>query len=260
MNGHSTARRSGASGIRRVLAERATSDSAAADHPISGLLALAGVRHALRIPLAPTLAAAGVLALAAVESRMVLRIVCTVGGWAFVRTLRGPAGERVRVLSQGGVYQSASYVGARRSEPVFAYIEAFDAVFAAEGALCAATGHGVERVLALGGGGFSWPKHALTSHLGFSMDVVETDPVVVAAARRWFFLDELERRVGGRLHVIETDGRAFLEERAARIAGLEADMTLTAGAKPDALRYDAIVNDNFIGGEPVRALVTVEAA
>ena len=205
------------------------------------------------------LAAAGVLALIAVAARRAPRIVRTAGGWAFVRTLRDPEGVRVRVLSQGGVYQSASYVGARRSEPVFAYIKAFDAVFAAEGALRAATGHGVERVLALGGGGFSWPKHALTSHVGLSMDVVEIDPAVVAAARRWFFLDELERCVGGRLHVIEADGRAFLEERATRIADLEADMISTVGAKPDALRYDAIVNDTFIGDEPVRALATVEA-
>ena len=44
---------------------------------------------------------------------------------AYVRTLRDADGEPVRVLAAGGVYQSATYVGARRMEPVFEYYRAF---------------------------------------------------------------------------------------------------------------------------------------
>lgn len=176
-----------------------------------------------------------------------LRIVRTSSGPAFVHLRRGEDGEPVRVLRQGGVYQSATYLGARRFEPVFAYHRAFDVLFSpeVEGALHDAAGHGAQRVLALGGGGYAWPKHALMEHDDLAMDVIEVDPAVVHAARKWFYVAELEERVGERLHLVVADGRAFLEERAAE------------GGTP---RYDAVVNDTFVGRVPVRALATVEAA
>ena len=46
------------------------------------------------------------------------------------------------------------------AEPVFAYYRAFDDVFEAEDAMRDAYGHGVERMLMLGGGGFAYPKFA----------------------------------------------------------------------------------------------------
>ena len=107
-----------------------------------------------------------------------LQLVHTRVGIARVKGIRGEHGEKIRVLQQGGVYQSATYVGERRFEPVFAYYRAFDAMFEAEPVLCAASGHGVERVLMLGGGGYAYPKHALTQHAGLVMDVVEIDPAV----------------------------------------------------------------------------------
>ena len=100
-----------------------------------------------------------------------LQLVHTRAGIARVKGIRGEHGEKIRVLQQGGVYQSATYVGERRFEPVFAYYRAFDAMFEAEPVLCAASGHGVERVLMLGGGGYAYPKHALTQHAGLVMDV-----------------------------------------------------------------------------------------
>ena len=98
---------------------------------------------------------------------------------------------------QGGVYQSASYVGERWAEPVFAYYRAFDDVFEAEDAMRDAYGHGISRMLMLGGGGFAYPKFALMSHEGLRMDVIEYDGEITRLARRWFYLDELERKPEG---------------------------------------------------------------
>lgn len=176
----------------------------------------------------------------------------TAHGQAFIKTIRIANGAPVRVLQQGGVYQSATYLDARRFEPVFAYYRAFDAMFEVESAFAKLTGHGIRTVLMIGGGGFSYPKHLLTSKSDIQMDVVEVDPAIVAAARRWFFVDALERMLadsstscGNSLRVITEDGRMFLQ----------------APSAPDApVCYDAIVNDAFSGAVPVRALATVEAA
>lgn len=172
--------------------------------------------------------------------RFVPHVVRTRDGWAAVRTRRAPDGSRIRVLSQGGVYQSATYLDKRRFEPVFAYQRAFDAAFAADDALRAQYGHGVERVLAIGGGGFAWPKHVVLYHPQVTVDVAEIDPAIINAAHTWFFLDEAEARAAGRLHVRCEDGRSLLAR----------------AGEP----YDAIVNDAFCGSEPVAALATVEAA
>lgn len=191
------------------------------------------------------LVAAVVLALLAVNPHVVRTRAGK--GWVYTRLVRR---QPVRVMRVGGVYQSATYLGLQCCEPVFGYIKAFDAVFEAEDAVRTATGHGVERVLSLGGGGFSWPKHAVYDHDDLHVDAVEIDPAVIQAARRWFYLDMIERYAGNRLRVRERDGRAVLDKLAAR---------LEAG-EPRARRYDAIVNDTFTGSEPVRELVTVEAA
>lgn len=158
------------------------------------------------------------------------------GGPALVYTTRDRAGARVRVLRTGGVYQSATYLGERRMEPVFAYYRAFDLLFSVRPA--------ARRLLVIGGGGFAFPKLVATEHPGVRTDVVELEASVIEAARRWFFLDEAVERAratGGDLRVIVADGRAYLEHDAA------------AGT------YDAVVLDAFVGAEPVRALATVEA-
>lgn len=155
-------------------------------------------------------------------------------GLALVYTTRDGAGERVRVLRTGGVYQSATYLGERRMEPVFEYYRALGRVFELR--------PGARRLLAIGGGGFAFPKLVAAGHPGVRTDVAEIDPAVIRAARRWFFLDEavaLARAGGGDLRVLCEDGRALLER----------------GAGP----YDAVVLDAFVGAEPVRSLATVEA-
>ena len=194
-------------------------------------------------------AAAGVAAACAIH-RADPHVVRTDAGPALVRTIRGPEGEPVRVLRQGGVYQSATYLDERRFEPVFAYYRGFDAMFEAEPGMREELGHGIERVLLIGGGGFSYPKHLLTSRSGIRLDVVEADAAIVEAARRWFFLGELQLRLahpllsqGNSLDIYSADGRAYLSVAQARGA-----------------RYQAIINDAFEGREPVRSLATLEAA
>lgn len=183
------------------------------------------------------LAAAGVAAVASVACAAAAigpHVVRTLSGLAFVYTTRDERGARVRVLRTGGVYQSATYLDEHRMEPVFEYYRAFGRLFEIRPA--------ARRVLAIGGGGFAFPKLVAAEHPGVRMDVVEIDPAVIRAARCWFFLDEavaLAKAGGGELRVICADGRAFLEQ----------------GAGP----YDAIVLDAFVGAEPVRSLATAEA-
>lgn len=167
-------------------------------------------------------------------SRLRPHLVRTMSGAALVYTTRDDAGERVRVLRAGGVYQSATYLDARRMEPVFAYYRAFGRLFDLR--------PDARRVLAVGGGGFAFPKLVASERAGVRTDVVEIDPAVIRAARRWFFLDEAVARAragGGDLQVICDDGRRFLE----RASGT----------------YDAVVLDAFVGARPVRSLATVEA-
>lgn len=64
---------------------------------------------------------------------------------------------------------------------------------------------GLERVLMIGGGGFSYPKQFLRDFQTASMDVVEIDPGVTEIARKYFRLSD-DRR----LNVIHEDGRAFI--------------------------------------------------
>lgn len=178
-------------------------------------------------------------------SGLVPRIIRLRDGWGLVRTVRAADGLPVRVLMVGGVYQSATYLDGRRMEPVFSYYRAFDHAFSVR--------PDTRRVLMVGGGGYAWPKHVLDAGpADCTLDVVELDPAVTRAARKWFFLDEAMAEHPGRLRLIEGEGRTYLEGRALRMAG--------AGSGGASLAYDAIVLDAFCGAEPVRALATLEAA
>ena len=220
-------------------------------------------------------------------------------GFAQILQEHAPDGSPVRVLKLGGVFQSATYTHERPFEPVFEYYRAFDTVLehpvgaaleddspdgfppCGASASFADTAHSSDtaarplaaetsdapdckrtdfadsrRVLVLGGGGFAWPKHVLATHPEVSLDVVEIDPAIIRIARKHFFLDEAIEKfdpVHARLRLICDDGRAFLENAAE-------SSQRSYGVRPEAMRYDAIVNDAFSGAEPVRSLATVEAA
>ena len=159
----------------------------------------------------------------------------TMFGNAEVFTLETDDGTPMRVLYVGGGFQSATYLGKRRFEPVFAYCRGIDCVFDLRT---------VRSMLMIGGGAFSYPKHLLTSHdprlQESSIDVVEIDPAIVDIARRHFFLDEVERQHGpagtGRLNIIVGDGAKVLQD-----------------ANPTT--YDVVVNDSFDGISPTNGLL-----
>lgn len=142
------------------------------------------------------------------------------GGWAVVRTVRDGRGDSMRVLKVGGVYQSATYFGERRFELPFEYMRTFDRLFDAE-----RSGFEVQRVLAIGGGGCSYPKHLAATRPDVQVDVVERDARIARIARKHFFVGELED--AGRISLFVDDGVRFLQD-----------------AVPC---YDAIVVDAFDG-------------
>ena len=65
----------------------------------------------------------------------------------------------------------------------------------------------IDRVLFVGGGGFTGPKRFLAEYEDVTVDVVEIDPVVVDVAKRYFGVEESDR-----LNVYVADGRQFLRE------------------------------------------------
>ena len=153
-------------------------------------------------------------------------------GPAFVLTERTDAGEKLRSMVVGNVYQSATYVGARWNELPFEYYRAFDHMFDA--------GILIQSTLMLGGGGFAYPKHLLSKHDDVIMDVVESDPKIIELALDHFYLDRLMEECGNRLNVNISEGLSYLQ-------------TTTH-------TYDAIINDAFRGARPDADLDTIEAA
>lgn len=63
-----------------------------------------------------------------------------------------------------------------------------------------------ERVLFVGGGGFSGPKYFISAYPDVQVDVVEIDPVVIEVAKEYFAVPENER-----LSIYNDDGRRFLQ-------------------------------------------------
>lgn len=199
-------------------------------------------------------------------------------GEATVYTMPDGDGSLVRMLNVGGVLQSATYTDERWAVCPFAYLRAFDHLFEAAD-LSAPRPLTVGRVLMIGGAGFAYPKSLLVNHPGVRLDVVEIDPAMVALAREHFCLDRLEAllAVEGRaddLRIFVEDGAAFLRGE----GGAAGDRSGTPGAggvasRPDALGtagagsrsgvcdatetapaagpHDVIINDAFVGREPV---------
>lgn len=141
----------------------------------------------------------------------------TEGGWAVVRTVRDGRGERMRVLQVGGAFQSATYFGDRRFELPFEYMRAFDRLFDAERG-----GLRVRRMLAIGGGGCSYPKHVAATRPGVAVDVVERDARIARIARKRFFVGELEE--AGRLRLFVDDGVRFLQGADGRYEAIVVDV------------------------------------
>ncbi len=98
------------------------------------------------------------------------------------------------------------------------------------------------RILMLGGGGYCVPRHVMAERRGVSMDVVEIDPGITAAARKYFHLKD-----DPNMAIHHEDARMFLN-RAAGDPGKRGS-------------YDAIFEDVFGSSYSIPFhLATVEAA
>ena len=125
------------------------------------------------------------------------------------------------------------------------------------------------RVLLIGGGGFAYPRFFLKNYPEKSIDVIELSPTIVEIAREYFGLRALEAQYPDRLRVLVGDGHRYLEKLSAtfispdatagaanagdreahsaaetKLASKEETNSATASNK---LRYDAILNDAYIG-------------
>lgn len=170
--------------------------------------------------------------------------------------------ERMRLLLVDGAMQSAQYLDPLlEDELAFEYMREFEWAFRLHPS--------ARRVLLIGGGGFAYPRFFLKKYPEKSIDVVELSPTIVEVARDYFGLRTLEAQYPDRLRVIVGDGHRYLEKLSAtfisqdatagaanagdreahsaaetKLASKEETNSATASNK---LRYDAILNDAYIG-------------
>jgi len=102
----------------------------------------------------------------------------------------------IRILYLNNLPHSACYLNGSNSA-VFNYTDYFNMGFILN--------PDIEKILFIGGGGFSGPKQFLEYYPWVTVDVVEIDPDVVEVAREFFYLPD-----DPRLNVHVSDGRAFL--------------------------------------------------
>ena len=146
--------------------------------------------------------------------------------------------RKVRVMDVGNGYQSKTYVDEDlKYVPVFDYIADYDWAFDNK--------PNAHNILMIGGAGYSYPKHLISSYSDKRIDVVEIDGEVTEIAKERFFLqdliDEYSTDETGRLGLITADGREYVNNY-------------------DGVKYDIVMNDAFLGLTPPPALCTVEAA
>ncbi len=91
----------------------------------------------------------------------------------------------------------------------------------------------LEDVLFVGGGGFSGPKSFLSTYPNVKVDVVEIDPEVIKAAKKFFFVPD-----DPRLKIINQDARLYLSK--------------------SEKKYDAIILDAYSGYTIPYHLMTIE--
>ena len=170
--------------------------------------------------------------------------------------------ERMRLLLVDGAMQSAQYLDPLlEDELAFEYMREFEWAFRLHPS--------ARRVLLIGGGGFAYPRFFLKNYPEKSIDVIELSPTIVEVARDYFGLRALEAQYPDRLRVIVGDGHRYLEKMAetftspdapadaanagdreahtaAEVVSATEDLDHNAAAAKQ-LRYDAILNDAYIG-------------
>lgn len=143
--------------------------------------------------------------------------------------------ELIRNFIMDSGHESATYVDENKcNELVYKYTQMYDLMFDSK--------KEIKDTLLIGGAGYSYPKHYISSYLDKSMDVVEIDPMVTEIAKKYFYLDKLIKDYNteetGRLKLITEDGRTYLNR--------------------NEKKYDAILNDAFSDTTPVATLTTLE--
>lgn len=170
--------------------------------------------------------------------------------------------ERMRLLLVDGAMQSAQYLDPLlEDELAFEYMREFEWAFRLHPS--------ARRVLLIGGGGFAYPRFFLKNYPEKSIDVIELSPTIVEIAREYFGLRALEAQYPNRLRVIVGDGHRYLENLSATFiapnapagaanaddreaySAAETKLPSKEEANSDTasnkLRYDAILNDAYIG-------------
>lgn len=107
-------------------------------------------------------------------------------------------GEKIRVLTMGpGGYQSGVRLNGD-SEPILRYAQ-----FIAKGIDLFADDDA--RILVLGGGTFTLPRHLAETYPNATIDVVEIDPQLQEIAKQYFFYQPTDN-----IRIINEDGRTFV--------------------------------------------------
>ena len=144
--------------------------------------------------------------------------------------------DQIRYLRIGDGFESATYTDYdRRYELVYPYTRFYDLMFESN--------TDIKTTLMIGGGGYSYPKHFISSNTDKYMDIVEIDGQVTDIARKYFYLDTLIEEFNlnetKRLNLITEDGRVYINK--------------------NKKKYDVILNDAFSGHIPVATLTTIES-
>ena len=143
-------------------------------------------------------------------------------------------GTPIRLLNVNGTFQSVSYIA---PELHFELCVHYHRMMAKVIQQVSARG----RVVIMGGGGFSLPKHLATHMKGAVIDAIEIDPKIVSLAREHFFLDEALVAASSELQVIEDDAWKVLQDA-------------------EAGSIDVLVNEVFAGRKSLGPLGTLAGA
>ncbi|MBQ9550996.1 MAG: fused MFS/spermidine synthase [Lachnospiraceae bacterium] len=161
----------------------------------------------------------------------VLRTIDTEYGRFVIRngTYRG---EEARLYEVNDVRESASYFDERKNDLVFDYMKSLTALLNEK--------PDAKRILMFGGAGFQFPKFLISHYPEKSIDVVEINPLAVHLARKYFFLNDLEKdykaESSKRLRIFIEDGMEYL--------------------KRSGEGYDIIINDAYHSDIPDEGLAS----
>ncbi|MCR4590964.1 MAG: fused MFS/spermidine synthase [Lachnospiraceae bacterium] len=143
-------------------------------------------------------------------------------------------GKEARLYEVDDVRESASFFDEEKYELVFDYAKSFTLLFKEVPEM--------KNMLMLGGAGFQFPKYVISHYPDTAMDVVEINPLAVRLARKYFFLNDLEKEFRaeskGRLNIIVDDGMEYL--------------------KDTTKKYDIIINDAYHSNLPDKGLTSPE--